>query len=163
MQLPDFLDFDAFNELRDRMGADKLGYFEVFDPRRHLTGEERSDLRTHGVTVRREQLFFLGDHTLAYKNSRVGVVVGKVLHVTRCKHLSNFVEGLAVGDDAPIAEDIIACRECLHLLRFEGIDLEKERKHHHNEKIIAQFRLALFYETYADYPLYERQHVRHPL
>ncbi|MFY0664211.1 MAG: hypothetical protein JXQ97_06285 [Natronospirillum sp.] len=163
MQLPDFLEFDAFNDLRDRMGADKLGYFEVFDPKRHLTGEERSALRTSGVPVRRDQLYFLGDHTLAYKNSRVGVAVGQVLHVTRCKHLMAFVEGVAVGDDEPVTEGVTACRECLHLLRFEGIDLEKERKHHHNEKMIAQFRLSHFYATYTDYPLYERQHVRHPL
>lgn len=163
MQLPDFLEFTAFNDLRERMGADKLGYFEVFDPQRHLTGEERSLLRTQGVTVTREQLFFLGDHTLAYKNSRVGVVVDAVLHVTRCKHLTDFSSGVAVADDAPVADGVVACPECLHLLRFEGIDLEKERKHHHNQKMIAQFRLARFYSVYTDYPLYERQHVRHPL
>lgn len=173
MELPDFLEFEPFNELRERMGADKLGYFEVFDPKRHLTGEERAVLRTHGVKVTRSQVQFLGDHTLAYKNSRVGLFVDGVLHVTRCQALDNFTEGTAVSSHAAAQTTLNAesttedrapqaCEHCLHQLRFAGIDLDKERKVHHNKKILNEFRLEHFFDVYPDYPLYERTHVRHP-
>lgn len=168
MELPDFLEFEPFNTLRERMGADTLGYFEVFDPTRHLTGEERAQLRSDGVRVTRSQVQFLGDHTLAYKNSRVGLLVNGVLHVTRCAHLDDFAEGLVVSaqlaaDNATGgSEPVKACEHCLHQLRFAGIDLDKERKVHHNRKVLNEFQLEHFFEVYPDYPLYERTHVRHP-
>lgn len=163
MKLPDFLHFSPFNELRERMGAERLGYFEMYDPKRHLSGEERSDLRTQGLLVPRSALYFLGDHTLAYKNSRVGLVVEKVLHVTRCKVVSGFEQGMVVASDEAIAEGVTACKDCLHHLRFDGLDLDKERKHHHNQRVIQQFSLIRFYESYRDYPLYDQTHVRHEL
>lgn len=71
MQLPDFTEFDAFNTLRQKMKAERLGYFELFDPRRHLTGTERSELERVGVLQDVVGLKVLPDHTLARKNSRV--------------------------------------------------------------------------------------------
>jgi hypothetical protein len=32
MQINDFYDFDPFNTLRKKMGAEVLGSFELFDP-----------------------------------------------------------------------------------------------------------------------------------
>lgn len=171
MKLPDFLEFEPFNTLRERMGAEKLGYFEVFDPKQHLTGEERAELRTRGVAVQRSQVQYLGDHTLAYKNSRIGLVHEETLHVTRCHLLDDFQSGQVVSSGAAIAsrsdaatstQAVMACRHCLHQMRFAGIDLGKERKLHHNERMIKQFTLRQFFVAYPDYPLYERTHVRHP-
>lgn len=169
MDLPDFLEFEPFNTLRERMGADKLGYFEVFDPQRHLTGEERAALRTQGIRVARSQLMILGDHTLSFKNSRIGLIADDTLHVTRCKHIVGMEEGMAISDDEAwqalaiqLDQPIEVCGECLHQLRFAGLDLDKERKQHHNRKIIAEFRLARYFAEHPDYPLYERTHVRHP-
>ena len=71
MELLDFTEFEAFNQLREKMGADKLGYFELFDPAVHLTGNERSELENTGLLLRLDQLRVLPDQTLAIKNSRV--------------------------------------------------------------------------------------------
>ena len=71
MELLDFTDFKPFNDLRARMGTDKLGYFELFDPSIHLTGTERSDLEKVGVLLKPTQVKVLPDKTLALKNSRV--------------------------------------------------------------------------------------------
>ncbi len=71
MQLPDFLAFDGFNQLRKKMSTDKLGYFELFDPKLHLTGCERSQLEYGGLTLPVSELNALADQTLCYKNSRV--------------------------------------------------------------------------------------------
>ena len=175
MKLPDFLEFEPFNELRAKIGTDKLGYFEVFDAQRHLTGEDRAELRTQGIWVTRSQLQYLGDRTLAYKNSRVALLYGDQLHVTRCARLDGFESGWVVSADSAAARTLArtsdgsespaigfpACQHCLHQLRFAGIDLDKERKLHHNKRIIEHFTLGHFFAEYPDYPLYERTHVRH--
>ncbi len=71
MELLDFTDFAPFNTLREKMGASELGYFELFDPAIHLTGNERSELESAGKLLPLAQLKFLPDNTLAVKNSRV--------------------------------------------------------------------------------------------
>ncbi|MEX2129999.1 MAG: hypothetical protein WD772_00820 [Pseudohongiellaceae bacterium] len=71
MKLPDFTGFAPFNRLRERIGTDQLGYFELFDPSIHLTGAERSELQRSGIMSRLECLKVLPDKTLAIKNSRV--------------------------------------------------------------------------------------------
>lgn len=71
MELQDFTEFQPFNSLREKMGTDKLGFFELFDPSIHLTGSERSELENVGVLLRPEQIKILPDKTLALKNSRV--------------------------------------------------------------------------------------------
>lgn len=53
------------------MGTDKLGYFELFDPGVHLTGNERSELENGGVLRKLQEIRVLPDKTLALKNSRV--------------------------------------------------------------------------------------------
>ena len=71
MELLDFTKFEAFNDLREKMGAKQLGYFELFDPSIHLTGIERSELEKLGVLLKPAELRVLPDKTLALKNSRV--------------------------------------------------------------------------------------------
>ncbi len=71
MELTDFTEFEPFNALRRQMGAEKLGFFELFDPAIHLTGEERSELENAGRLLPLEKVEVLGDKTLAIKNSRV--------------------------------------------------------------------------------------------
>lgn len=71
MELIDFAKFEPFNSLRERMGTDKLGYFELFDPAIHLTGAERSQLESPGMLQRADTMKVLPDSTLALKNSRV--------------------------------------------------------------------------------------------
>lgn len=71
MELPDFTEFAPFNGLREKMEATELGYFELFDPAVHLTGNERSELENGGILRRLDEVKFLPDNTLAIKNSRV--------------------------------------------------------------------------------------------
>jgi len=71
MKLPDFTEFEPFNSLRQDMGTNRLGYFELFDPALHLTGSERSELERHGLLQTPAAIKVLPDRTLAYKNSRV--------------------------------------------------------------------------------------------
>jgi hypothetical protein len=71
MKLQDFIKFEPFNELRQKVGTTKLGYFELFDPIFHLTGLERSELELNGRLLTLEHVKTLPDKTLAIKNSRV--------------------------------------------------------------------------------------------
>jgi len=71
MELLDFTEFEAFNSLREKMGTEKLGYFELFDPEVHLTGQERSELGNNGMLLKLDELKVLPDKTLSIKNSRV--------------------------------------------------------------------------------------------
>jgi hypothetical protein len=70
VKLPDFRDFESFNELRQKIGTEELGYFELFDPVVHLTGSERSALDSPGMLLKADGLRVLPDKTLAIKNSR---------------------------------------------------------------------------------------------
>lgn len=71
MKLPDFIEFEPFNALREKMGTTDLGFFELFDPTIHLTGSERSALESAGVLLKSNEFRVLPDKTLAIKNSRV--------------------------------------------------------------------------------------------
>lgn len=71
MKLPDFREFGPFNALREKIGTRELGYFELFDPARHLTGAERSALQRSGLMLGLGDVKVLPDKTLAVKNSRV--------------------------------------------------------------------------------------------
>jgi hypothetical protein len=71
MKIIDFIEFNPFNSLREKMGTPDLGYFELFDQAIHLTGLERSKLSSNGILLTLVQLKTLPDKTLALKNSRV--------------------------------------------------------------------------------------------
>ena len=71
MKLPDFRNFESFNELRKKVGTQGLGYFESFDLASHLTGTERSALENPGVLLKADGLRVLPDQTLGIKNNRV--------------------------------------------------------------------------------------------
>jgi hypothetical protein len=71
VKLPDFRDFASFNELREKIGTEEFGFFELFDPAIHLTGSERSALESPGMLLKADEMRVLPDKTLAIKNSRV--------------------------------------------------------------------------------------------
>ncbi|GLQ31121.1 hypothetical protein [Litoribrevibacter albus] len=99
MKLPDFEQFEPFNELRAQMGANELGSFEPFDPHLQLTSLEVERLSALFIDVPFNRLRSLPDDTLAYKNSRVFVFENKSAreegiglsiydyHLAHCKHL----------------------------------------------------------------------------
>ncbi len=71
MELLDFKQFEPFNRLREKMGTEEFGFFELFDPALHLIGSERSELESPGLLRKPEAIKILPDKTLAIKNSRV--------------------------------------------------------------------------------------------
>lgn len=74
MKLPDFLVFEPFNQLREAMGAEKLGGFVFFDSRLHLRQDELDLLRGPGLPTTVSDCRVLTDKTLAIKDSRVLVL-----------------------------------------------------------------------------------------
>jgi len=127
MKLPDFRDFDSFNELRERIGTEALGFFELFDPAIHLTGSERSALENPGLLLKADAIKVLPDKTLAVKNSRVLAYIPDetwyrshreypTYHVARC---AQFEEQLA---DHPQLEYLVTTKiaEDYKLLKLRG-------------------------------------------
>lgn len=172
MKLPDFLQFAPFNRLREVMGAEKLGAFEFFDPRLHLTAAERKELMA-GVRLGWAQLRCLHDYTLAYKNSRVllwieapgGVEVGPGW-AAPCYHLAFCRSLQAVRRAAPEQRLAVAtalpppdpwpwrvCPECLQQLQFRGFDAARARHRDYSDRVLEQFDVDDFFREYPVYPI----------
>src|SRR5437870_1810700 len=71
MKLPDFLNFDPFNQLRSAMIADALSDFNFTSKSNALTYEELERLANAGIEIDLKEVRVLSDGTLAYKDSRV--------------------------------------------------------------------------------------------
>lgn len=153
MKLFDFTDFDPFNEMRAAMGTDRLGHFELFDPRLHLTGDERSLLARQGLTVEPGQLGRLLDQTLCYKNSRVIWVVGTTFHLAECPSVERDASARVATSLRPLGPDLGVCTDCLQQLGYQGFDQHKARKDRYNARVVDEFSLEEFWREYPPYPL----------
>jgi len=178
MKLPDFRYFDPFNNLREKMGADQLGRFSLFDHRIHLAGWEREALDNGGLSVSLSQVRGLEDKTLAHKNSRVLVFLssGEVntyhlaecaaLHEARvsleldhCKVATALVDVDSTEVDSTNAEenlegkDFCVCGDCLQTLGYEGFDRQRNRRRAYSEQVQSSFSLVGFFKQYPVYPL----------
>lgn len=162
MKLSDFTEFGPFNALRDKMGATRLGYFELFNPRLHLTGVERSELVNVGMTVPRQGIAQLIDFTLSYKNSRVAVISAGYLHISRCKSLPESTE-LFITTNSKVVKEYAVCRECLQKLHYEGYDSTKARRESYSHQVAEQFSLEQFWQQYKLYPVSEKKEPRRAL
>lgn len=167
MKLPDFLDFEPFNQLRATMGADRLGAFEFFDPQLHLTAAEREALAA-GLTLGWSALRCLHDYTLAYKNSRV-LVWGRDpgqswaapgYHLAYCRVLRELrrlqpelLLGVATGLPEPDPWPWRVCPECLQQLQFRGFDAARTRHRDYSDRVLEAFDLEDFFRDYPVYPV----------
>lgn len=167
MKLPDFLDFAEFNRLREAMGAEELGAFEFFDPRLHLTADERVELES-GIETGWGALRCMHDYTLAYKNSRVllGLQVpgtdaqAQIYHLAYCRILQHWrreqpQQRLWLGTTQPEASvwPKRVCPDCLQQLQFQGYDAARARHRNYSERVLDEFDLAEFFQRYPVYPL----------
>jgi len=167
VKLPDFLEFDAFNRLRETMGAEELGRFEFFDPRLHLTADERERL-AEGLVLGWPALRCLQDYTLAYKNSRVLLWVDEtgqswaapVYHLAYCRSLRLLrqqrpEQRVTVATRLPTPDPWPwqVCPECLQQLQFHGYDAARGRHRDYSERVREAFDLADFWRQYPSYPL----------
>ena len=153
MELIDFLEFEPFNQMRERMGTDQLGQFELFDPERHLTGDERSELARQGMPLPRSLVGRLLDHCLCYKNSRGAITVDDVLHVARCDCFPERDQYRAGTSARAFEGQPLVCTACLQILNYKGYDEHKARKEHYNRQVVERFTLDAFWSGYLLYPL----------
>lgn len=159
LQLPDFTLFEPFNRLRESMNATKLGYFELFNPQYHLTGEERSLLERGGIEISSDNLHHLLDFTLVYKNSRVILLADNVYHLARCSKLPSQgrfkIATKVIGD-----KSLSVCPDCLSVLHYKGYDPLKARKEAYSRAILDSFSLSEFKTKYPFYPVSEKRELR---
>ena len=99
MRFADFLEYEPFLQLREKMCAERLGSFELFDCENHLTSKEKTLLGTDGLIAPIKKVRVLKDSTLAYKNSRVLMVgagkknevgLGYKYHFSDCQDFVGF-------------------------------------------------------------------------
>ncbi|MFQ3231669.1 MAG: hypothetical protein ACI9DO_003059, partial [Reinekea sp.] len=119
IELQDFTKFEPFNALREKMQATELGFFEIFNPQFHLTGNERSDLERIGVSLPRALLMHLLDFTLVYKNSRVIVMQDNRFHVAYCSEFPVQTDYL-VSTNFIGSSELRVCEHCLTRLHYKG-------------------------------------------
>lgn len=172
MKLPDFNHFEPVLELRRQMAAVKTGNFELFDPEKHLTGQERSRLENQGINVRLNDIRVLPDSTLAIKNGRVLVFqkdapmekqARQHFHLALCPVLESAPEQSLVATTClsspfPVLDDknrrsLSVCPECLSLLGYKGFSLTRNRRIRYSEQLMRHFDLASFFKLYPLYPV----------
>lgn len=170
MKLPDFLAFEPFLSLRKKMRADKLGHFEFFDPKVHLTVQERNELEM-GLLVPVQCVRVLKDFTLAYKNSRVVVSLSNprqpedwCYHLAACSGFTATVQSDAqqpvkLSTTQPQAEmgTYRVCSECLQRLRYQGFDGLRNRHRQYSLRVQEEFELETFFKTFSVYPVVDAE------
>ncbi len=167
MKLPDFLEFEPFNQVRSAMGATELGAFEFFDPRLHLTAAER-ELLAGGLTLGWAALRCLHDYTLAYKNSRVLIWArdpgqswaAPGYHLAYCRVLQQLRRQrpdlpLVAATQLPPPDPWPwrVCPDCLQQLQFRGFDAARARHRDYSDRVLEAFELADFFHDYPVYPI----------
>ena len=146
MKLIDFKENEQFDRLRKSMGTEDYGHFELFDPKRHLTWQERQSLQSGWVDIISNGLHAYGDKTLAYKNTYVFAEHESTIHFALCDQLKKRMSqgrlsDVAVTLDAHLVKDKKPCEYCLHAVSYEGFDVYRHRHQEYNDRIIKKFDL----------------------
>ena len=157
MELPDFGQFEPFLSLREKMGATRLGSFEFFDPKIHLTAQERLVLLRQGILLPVAVLRKLSDRTIAFKNARVLVwpesdALTTTYHLSWCDQFPTD-QRLRAGVQVGRLTNGRVCQACLDLLQYEGHNSNRHRHEAYYEKVRAEFDVRAFFSRYPHYPL----------
>ena len=156
MHIKPFDDFEPFNQLRKKMGTQKLGSFELFDPQRQITYSEREALGLGQFTIESSRLRVLKDKTIAFKNTRLWLSWPEhtSYHLAACDLIqkrrhkkSDFIAGLNQPSESAV------CLECLQLLKYQGFDARRSRRLDLAETLQKEFKLSEFQNEYPFYPL----------
>jgi hypothetical protein len=168
MKLPNFLEFEPFNQLRELMAAEELGDFVFFDPHLNLTGHERLSLEQEGLCVEDNHFRVGDDFTLIYKDSRVllvcpqpTVLAERYFHLAHCNVVKSLlVQGLQASawlarTNVPERQEgtYNACSDCLQRLRYQDFDNHRHRHRDYSERVQQQFDLQAFFNRYPMYPV----------
>ena len=154
MKLPDFLDDPNLNKLRQAMGADELGEFELFDPQKQLTYSEREALESGDFGVSAGDLRVIKDKTLAYKNSRLWLSHDNKYHLAYCQEVQQLrhrQHQVHCGTETNNDDDL--CLECLALLKYHGVDNRRIRRGEFSEQVQEEFDLVEFKREFPFYPV----------
>ena len=164
MKLPDFKEFEPFKQLRLTMGARKAGHFELFNPEKHLTGRERSELDQLGKQLPLHRLKRYADTTLGLKNTRLAVYLTEAdnYHLAQCPATQEWASNHTVWVSTrrtrnfPLGKEHTSrqvCADCLQLLNYKGFDLQKNRKIAYSKNLINTFSREEFFHVYTLYPV----------
>lgn len=164
MKLPNFTEFEPFKVLRLKMGARKAGHFELFNPDKHLTGKERSELDQQGKQLPLHRLKHFADATWGLKNTRIAVYLEAATdyHLAQCPLTQSWTNNQMVWvstrrtGDLPLGNESSSrqiCAECLQLLNYKGFDLQKNRKIAYSKNLIKTFSREEFFRVYTLYPV----------
>jgi len=149
MKLIDFKQDEKLNDLRHKMGSDDFGHFELFDPKRHLTWQERKSLTKDWVNISATLLHAYSDKTLAYKNSHILSILEDDVHFAFCDVLKKKInQGSLSKIDVSLKSDLCTgkkvCEYCLHAISYEGFDVYRHRHQEYNKKILQSFKLEKY-------------------
>ncbi|MAS24455.1 MAG: hypothetical protein CMI08_11240 [Oceanospirillaceae bacterium] len=156
MKLPDFLDDEGFNQLREKMGTESLGEFVLFDPEKQLTYSEREALEGGLVDISSHLLRILKDKTLAYKNTRIWLQQDDDIHLAYCKTvqaLRHREKDVQISTGNFDHKHKAVCLECLSVLQYQGVDARRMRRAEFSDQVVEHFSLADFKVDYPFYPI----------
>lgn len=142
------------------MGTDQLGFFELFDPKHHLTGVERSDLDRKGLTVDSSEVHHLLDFTLVYKNSRIWIEDERHFHVSFCSAFTRRDKYRIGTSKRALKAGRSICPKCLQKLQYKGYDDLKARKEAYSRSVLEAFTLDQFWRGHILYPVSEKRDLR---
>ena len=165
MKLTGFEPFPPLQELQQTMGTEEAGHFELFDPERHITYNEREALDAGSLMLAAGQMMILKDKTIAFKNTRIWLswTDHNCYHLAACESVkkrrymkSEFIAGTdqeGIGKLSPDKDNPrVICTECLQLLKYQGLDARRGRRMD-DEEIQKNFSLEEFQKQYPFYPL----------
>ncbi|MGP0630649.1 hypothetical protein ACTRW9_13165 [Nitrospina sp. 32_T5] len=178
MKLVDFSEFQPILNLKRKMGLaeDQVGAFEPNSAWVPLTPSENAKLRRSGIEVDPNEIRFLPDGTLAYRNKRVLVYIRDItffketdrlpkFHIAHCSTLDDMMQkgkfekyvvsvrtdGIfeirkRFNDYKPETIKLDVCKNCLRKLNFNNF---------RNDKLAAfqKFSLDDFFTRYSCSPL----------
>lgn len=148
MKLIDFKEDEQLNILRQCMGAEQLGSFELFDPDLHLSWQDRQLLAKQWLSINGNTLHTT-DNLLYFKNSPVVAKIDDTFHFALCddikKRISNGLLPQAdITTDTRLLTGAANCPYCLHAVGHEGFDVYRHRHQQYNDKILKDFQLSQY-------------------
>jgi hypothetical protein len=146
MKLVDFKQDKTLDSLRDKMGTDSYGLFELFDPTRHLSWQERQNLHKDWQQIPSSSLRSQSDKTLVYKNTHIFCEHDQKVHFAHCDNLKkNIQQGKIPSINITLNDSFLknerVCHYCLHAIAYQGFDVYRQRHQAYNQQIIKQFNL----------------------
>ncbi|EAT11537.1 hypothetical protein HF888_12545 [Bermanella marisrubri] len=154
MELIDFKKYELLNRLREKMGASEFGHYELFDPDRHASWQEKQGLN-QGMLQADAHYLKEQQNQLLYKNLKVVALDSQTVHFSYCDHLKKLstkgqLSSISITSSADQINNHSACQYCLHKLDYKGFDVYRQRHQAHNEKVLKEFSLFDYLNQYLN-------------